>query len=187
VSPFFVKRVLDLGAVGVVIPLVSTLEEAQLAAKSMRYPPDGIRGVAAATRATRFGSEFKDYFARANRDVLTVVQVETRPAVDNVDAIAAVDGVDILFIGPRDLSTNLGVPGNWESPEFREALVKVEQAARNAGKIPGILSTRPEQAHELIKKGYRFVCVATTSGLLASSALERRRLFRSDNGELIHG
>lgn len=186
-QPFMVKRVLDLGVVGVMIPLVSTPEDAQLAARSMRYPPEGIRGVAGTTRASRFGMAFNDYFERANRELLTIVQVETRQAVDNIEEIAAVEGVDVLFIGPRDLSTNLGKPSDTQCAEFREATAKIEEAARKSGKVLGTIATQSERAHELIERGYRFIAVATTATLLASGAVERRRLFRSDEGEMIHG
>jgi len=186
-EPYLVKRVLDLGVVGVMIPLVSTPEDAALAVKSMRYPPEGIRGVAGTTRAARFGTAFKDYFDRANRELLTIVQVETREAVANIDEIAAMEGVDVVFIGPRDLSTNLGKPSDLQCAEFREAARKIEEAARRSGKVMGTISTQPERARELINQGYRFIAVATTATLLSSSALERRRLFRYDDGELIHG
>lgn len=186
-EPYLVKRVLDLGVVGVMMPLVSTPEEAALAVRSMRYPPEGIRGVAGTTRAARFGTAFDDYFERANRELLTIVQVETREAVANIDEIAAIDGVDVLFIGPRDLSTGLGKPSDLQCTEFREAVAKVEEAARKSGKVMGTISTQPDRACELVKRGYGFIAVATTATLLSSNALARRRLFRSDNGELIHG
>lgn len=186
-EPPLVKRVLDLGVVGVMMPLVSTAEDAALAVRSMRYPPEGIRGVAGSTRAARFGLGFSEYFERANRDLLTIVQVETREAVENIEEIAGVEGVDVLFIGPRDLSTNLGTPSDMDSAPFREATGKIEEAARKSKKALGTIATNPERARGLIERGYGFIGVATTATLLASSALARRRLFRSDEGDLIHG
>ncbi len=112
------KRVLALGAAGIMVPYVNTAEEAKQAAEAMRYPPDGIRGVAKFNRACGFGQDFADYFSKANENLLTVVQLETAEAVKNASDIAAVDGVDALFIGPLDLTVNLGVADQYEHPEF---------------------------------------------------------------------
>jgi 2-keto-3-deoxy-L-rhamnonate aldolase RhmA len=92
------KRVLDLGASGVMVPYVNSAEEARQAVAATRYPPQGVRGVAKMNRAAGFGEDFDDYFAKANQNLLTVVQVETREAIDNAEAIISVDGVDVLFL-----------------------------------------------------------------------------------------
>jgi len=178
-EPSLVKRVLDLGTAGVVIPLVSTLEDAVIAVRSVRYPPEGIRGVAGTTRASGFGTSFKEYFERANRDILAIIQVETGEAVENIVDIAAIEGLDVLFVGPRDLSTNLGTPSDFESEEFKSAVASVEQAARDSGKIMGTICTRPDEAQRLIERGYHFIAVAADVILLGESARERRRLFSS--------
>ncbi|MFW5858373.1 MAG: HpcH/HpaI aldolase family protein, partial [Planctomycetota bacterium] len=121
----FCKKALDLGAAGVMVPQVKTRDEAVRAARSMRYPPDGRRGVSRVNRATVFGLQTEAYLREANRAVLCVVQIETAEAVEAADAIAAVEGVDVLFVGPADLGYALGVPGETDHPRFREALVRV--------------------------------------------------------------
>src|SRR3954452_17101747 len=116
-DPTRVKRVLDAGARGVMIPYVSTPAEAEAAVAAMRYPPRGIRGVAKMTRSTGFGFDFDEYFAHAHEWLVTVLQLETRQAVEHASAIARIDGVDVLFVGPMDLTTSLGIPGEYEHPE----------------------------------------------------------------------
>ncbi|MDB4881896.1 MAG: 2-dehydro-3-deoxyglucarate aldolase [Gemmatimonadetes bacterium] len=115
------KRVLDAGAHGVMVPYVSTPDEARAAVSAMRYPPRGVRGVAKLTRASSFGARFDEYFARAHEWLVTLAQIETAEAVANAPAIAAVDGVDVLFVGPMDLTTSLGIPGQYGDERFHDA------------------------------------------------------------------
>ena len=176
-DPARIKRALDIGPVGLMIPLVNSAEDAARAVQAMRYPPEGIRGVASVTRAARFSTNFKDYFARANHDLLMVAQIETRQAVGNIEDIAAVEGVDVIFVGPLDLTANFGKPYDLEAPDVRDALARIESAAKNAGKILGTVSADPDQARAFIEKGYRFVAVHTDGGMLAKAALERRKMF----------
>jgi 4-hydroxy-2-oxoheptanedioate aldolase len=161
------KRVLDLGASGIMVPHVSSTADARLAAASMRYPPHGIRGAAAMNRACGFGSEFDEYFRVANDLLLTVVMVETAEAINNLDAIAAVDGVDVLFVGPLDLSISMEMPKQYEQPQFREALDRVVAACRSAGKAAGIHAARPEQIGELVDKGFTFLALGSDGNLVA--------------------
>ena len=112
-----IKRVLDLGAAGVIIPWINTPEEAEQAVRAMRYPPEGIRGVARILRANSYGYDFDAYYAHANSDLLTVVQVETVAAVEHAAQIAAVNGVDVLLVGPTDLSASMGIFGQFKNPE----------------------------------------------------------------------
>ena len=119
------KQALDFGAAGVMVPYVNTAEEAEHAAKCTRFSPGGLRGIAQSTRAAQFALNFTDYYAEADDNVLTVVQIETPEAVSNVDEIAAVDGVDVLFVGPLDLSVSLGFPRQFDHPDFSAALDKV--------------------------------------------------------------
>ncbi len=157
-----VKFVMDSGAAGIMFPYVSTVEEAKLAVDCMKYPPTGVRGVAGAIRATRFGREWKQYFEEANRESLVVVQIETPEGVEAAAEIAAVPGVDVLFVGPLDLSVNLGCPGDFSPPHFVNALQKVVQACEENGKTAGIL-TKPgfEQQHKEL--GFRFTAVGSDS------------------------
>ncbi|HEX6268454.1 MAG TPA: HpcH/HpaI aldolase/citrate lyase family protein, partial [Burkholderiales bacterium] len=113
-----IKRVLDIGAQSLLVPYVSTRAEAESAVSYTRYPPAGVRGVAGTTRATRFG-RVKDYATRAHEEICLLVQVETQAALDNVEAICAVDGVDGVFIGPADLHASLGHTGEIANPKVK--------------------------------------------------------------------
>jgi 4-hydroxy-2-oxoheptanedioate aldolase len=155
------KRVLDLGVSGVMAPMVNTAEEARRAAAAMRYPPEGIRGVAKMNRATDFGPGFDDYFKKANSNLLTIVQIETQAALANVDEIAAVEGVDVLFVGPLDLSVSLGVPGQFDHASVQRALAKVVEACRKAKKAPGILVASEGQLKRVRELGFTFVAIGS--------------------------
>jgi len=161
------KRVLDLGASGVVVPYVTSADEARQAVAAMRYPPKGIRGVASLNRACDFGAQFSQYFASANDNLLTVVQVETEATLDAVEGIAATEGVDVLFVGPMDLSVSMGIPVQYDHARFRDALAKVAGACRSAGKAAGILLGRPEQIRDTLAAGFTFVGLGSDGGVLA--------------------
>ena len=161
------KRALDLGPSGIMVPYISTAAEARQAAEAMRYPPEGVRGVARSPRAAGFGQEFDTYFAEANANLLTIVQIETAEAVENAEEIAAVEGVDVLFIGPLDLSVSLGIPQQPAHPDFRAALNRVVAAARQAGKAAGILIPAAEQISPTVADGFTFIAVGSDGGLVA--------------------
>ena len=167
-APLLIKRVLDLGASGVMVPYVNTPDEARRAVSAVRYPPQGTRGVARSTRAAGFGRDFADYFAHANQNLLTIVQIETRQAVENAPAIADVDGVDVLFVGPLDLSVNMGLMGQPTHPDFRAAIERVIGAARNAGKAAGTLLAAPSDIAPALADGYTFLAVGSDGGLVAN-------------------
>ena len=171
-EPWIYKRVLDIGASGVMVPYINNREEADLAARSMRYPPRGIRGVAKFNRACGYGDEFESYFRTADDGLLTVVQIESPEAVDNAEEIAAVDGVDVLFIGPLDLSVNLGIPEQYESPLFTGALDAVVRAAGKHGKAAGILVPGGHPPARYADMGYTFLAVGAEGGIL-SAGLKR--------------
>ena len=162
------KRVLDLGPSGAMIPYVNSASEAEQAVSAMRYPPQGVRGVASFNRACGFGQDFEEYFARANEELLTIVQVETAEAVKNAEEIAAVDGVDVLFIGPLDLSVNLGHPKELDHPDFRAAVNEVVAACRQAGKAPGILLASPDQLDRTVEDGFTFIGLGSDGGAVAA-------------------
>ena len=153
------------------VPYVSTVEEATDVVRGMRYPPHGVRGVAASTRAAGFGANFDDYFGRANKDLLTIVQIETQQAVENAADIAQVDGVDVLFVGPLDLSVNLGCPKQFDHPRFRACLASVVEACQQHGKAAGIL-TNLERAERDLDDGFTFVAIGSDS-LAVSTGLQR--------------
>jgi 4-hydroxy-2-oxoheptanedioate aldolase len=167
-EPWRFKRVLDAGAMGVMIPWVNDAEEARAAAAAMRYFPDGIRGAAVLNRGSSFGLHFEEYFTQANDNLTTVVQIETREALDNAAEIAAVPGVDVLFVGPFDLSISLGLRGQFEHPDFIAALDRVASAAKDAGKAAGILLQQQDQVADLVERGYTFICLGSDGGLVAN-------------------
>lgn len=166
--PLF-KRVLDLGAVGVMVPYVNTSEEARFAAKAMRYPPEGNRGVAGSPRCTGFGRNFDEYFRLANENLLTIVQIETVEALDNVEEIAAVDGVDVLFIGPLDLSVSMGIARQFDHPDFVAALSKVSGACKKYDKAAGILTPDVKFISEWVECGFTFLIVGSDSSFVVQS------------------
>jgi 4-hydroxy-2-oxoheptanedioate aldolase len=162
------KRVLDLGASGIMVPYIGTVAEAEQAVASMRYPPRGIRRVAKLNRGSAFGSEFDEYFNRSHELLTTVVQIETIEALENIDGIAAVDGVDVLFIGPLDLSVNMGIAEQFDHQRFLEAKAKVAKAAENAGKSAGILLMSADQVPATVEAGFTFVALGSDGGLVAA-------------------
>jgi len=168
-DPVLIKRVLDIGAQSVLLPYVQNPEEAQRAVASVRYPPAGIRGVAAASRASRYG-RVAGYLKNADAEICTLVQVETRSALDQLEAIATVDGVDGVFIGPSDLSASFGHVGNPQHPEMQKVLEDAVTRLKRIGKPAGILTGNEDEARRYISWGYTFVAVGADVGLLARGA-----------------
>lgn len=166
-----VKRALDIGAVGVMCPSVSTVEEAREAAAACRYAPTGVRGMAATiVRASDYGRDWQSYVPRSDAEVLTICQIETRAGVANAEAIAAVEGVDLLFIGPFDLSADMGHLGEPDHPEVQSAIAKVERAARAAGKLLGTIQTPGRPAKTLLAAGYELILPHADLSLLRDAA-----------------
>jgi len=163
------KRVLDIGAQSLLIPYVQTAEEARNAVAHTRYPPAGVRGVAGTTRATRFG-RVKDYAKRAHEEICVLVQVETRSALDQIEAIAAVDGVDGIFIGPADLHASLGHTGEVANPQVKPLIDDAIRRIRKCGKAPGILTPNEADARHWLECGALFVAVGADVGILARGA-----------------
>lgn len=164
-----IKRVLDIGCQTVLIPFVQSAEEAAAAVAATRYPPEGVRGVAGQTRASRFGLT-SDYFEIANREICVLVQIETGEALKSLEEIAAVDGVDGVFIGPSDLSASFGFLGKPGTPEVQDTIRDAAARITAAGKAPGILATSPEDTRRYVDWGYRFVAGAIDLGLLVRGA-----------------
>jgi 4-hydroxy-2-oxoheptanedioate aldolase len=173
-----IKRVLDVGAQSLLIPYVSTAEEAKAAVAHTRYPPAGVRGVAGTTRATRFG-RVKDYAKRAHEEICVLVQVETQGALDNIEAICAVDGVDGVFIGPADLHASLGYTGEIANPKVKPMIDEAIRRIRKAGKAPGILTPNEADAKHWLGCGGLFVAVGADVGILARGAEALAAKFKS--------
>ncbi|MCA9063640.1 MAG: hypothetical protein KDA96_11290 [Planctomycetaceae bacterium] len=172
-----VKFVMDSGAAGIMFPYVGSPEEAEWAVECIKYPPDGSRGVAGIIRATDYGRNWADYFQTANQNSLVVCQIETPEAVALADEIAAVDGVDVLFVGPLDLSVNLGTPGDFTTDAFVECLETVIEACQKHGKTAGILS-RPELVARHREMGFRFLALGSDSGAIAAGMASSLKAIR---------
>jgi 4-hydroxy-2-oxoheptanedioate aldolase len=163
-----IKRYLDIGAQTLLLPYVQSEQEAKNAISYTRYPPQGVRGVSGTSRATGFG-RYKDYVKRVHEELCVLVQVETRAAMDQLESIAAVEGVDGIFIGPNDLAADLGYLGNWQHPEVWKVMEAAAKRIRKMGKAPGILVGEAD-GQRCLDMGYVFVAVGSDLGLLARGA-----------------
>ena len=163
------KRALDLGAQTVMVPFVDTPEDARRAISYAKYPPLGQRGFAAVLRASGYGT-VKDYGKRANDSVFTIIQLETPKAVAALEQIAAVPGVDALFLGPGDLSANMGHIGNILHPEVQAVIADVAARCREIGIPCGIVGPTPEVVSTFVKMGYSFVAVASDMAMMMRQA-----------------
>jgi len=163
-------RVLDLGAEGIMFPRVDTAADATRAVAGLRYPPQGVRGVATANRACEFGVTARQYMAATSSTLLGVVQIESEAALAAADAIAAVDGADVLFVGPMDLTQSLGILGQFDHPRYDEALATVAAAALRHGKSLGVLMARPEDFDRYHGLGFRFIACGSDGTLLNAGA-----------------
>lgn len=152
----FIKRALDSGVHGVMVPQVNSVEEARAVVAACRYPPLGNRGAAGGTRAAAYGFDM-GYYERAADDIIVVVQIETPQAVENTAAIAAIDGVDVVFIGPRDLSAAIGKLNKFDDPELRQLINRVEQAVLKSGKALGCVANSGAIAKQMFERGYSFI------------------------------
>lgn len=162
-----IGRVLDSGVAGVMIPRVDTVEQVELAVRHMSYPPNGDRGVATYNRAVAWGKDL-DALAPEPKSAL-LVQIETLGALAEVEKIAAVPGVDALFVGPLDLSYALGVPRDFKNPKFLEALEKVLAAANAQNKVAGILASDTTIARFYVEMGFKFIAIGSDSTLMAKA------------------
>jgi 2-keto-3-deoxy-L-rhamnonate aldolase RhmA len=165
----YVKKVLDFGAAGIMCPMVETANDAKELVDFMRYPPEGKRGLTGGSHASGYGTDFKDYFARANSNLLCVAQIENKNGVDNIDAIAAVDGVDVLFVGHSDLSLNLGCYNKFDDRKIVDAELAVLAAAKKHGKIAGMMLKGGMNAQACIDRGFTFLVLGTDVGCLRSA------------------
>lgn len=177
-EPWLIKQLLDAGAQSLLIPMVESGAQAELLARSVRYPPRGIRGVGAgAARASHFG-HIADYAATADEEILLMLQVETRAGIAALDDIAATDGVDCVFIGPSDLSADMGHLGNPFAPEVQAVIEDAIRRIRGHGKAPGVFMTDPGYAKRYIELGATFVAIGTDAGLLSHGARQLQALYR---------
>lgn len=181
-DPIRIKRVLDVGAAGVMAPMVETEAGAEAFVEATRYPPAGRRGVAP-TRASDYGESFGTYLDRWNEDRLAIPQVESARAVDNAADIAAVDGVDALFVGPLDLSTSLGTPGDTESDVFLDAVDRVLAAGDETETPVGTLALDPADVERYADLGFDFQIVGVDFAYLLEGSREAKATYERVMGE----
>src|SRR5450830_1200265 len=160
-----IKRYLDAGAQSLLVPFVQNADEARAAVAATRYPPMGVRGVAGTTRANRFG-RVPNYARRAHEELCVLLQVETKQALDNIEEICAVEGVDGVFVGPADLHASLGYPGETGNPAVVPMIEDAIRRIRKAGKAPGVLTSAEAEVRRYIEAGCLFTAVGSDVGVL---------------------
>ncbi len=170
-DPVYIKRALDTGIEGLMIPAVEDAEAARRAVAACRYPPEGIRGVAyAVTRAAEYGLKLKEYAEKANDNLLVMCQVESAKTVDNIEEIGADDGIDVLYIGPFDLSASMGKPGQFDDPEVTETLERAEAGILASGKTLGAIVRPGDNIASMVERGYGLMVSASDATLLRDAA-----------------
>ena len=168
------SRSLDAGAAGVLVPRVDGSASAKTAVDGVKFAPEGRRGLGG-VRANRYGTQpLAEFVRESNERTIVAVQIETPGALDDVGSIAAVPGVDVLFVGPNDLTQALGIPGRTDDRRYRDALEKIASAARDNGRAAGIMLGRREQIPELVELGYRFFTTSDRTLLLESARAWRK-------------
>ncbi|MDR0808161.1 MAG: 2-dehydro-3-deoxyglucarate aldolase [Gemmobacter sp.] len=176
-DPNLIKQVMDVGGRSLMVPNIRSADQARAVVAAMTYAPGGMRGFSVGHRANAFG-RIKEYHANARAGQLLAVQIECEMGVANAAAIAAVPGVDVLFVGPGDLSTNMGAMGNPSAPHVQAAIAGVLHAARAAGKAAGILAPQQVDAERYLAVGFAMVAVGSDLGLLARGSDELIARFR---------
>jgi 2-dehydro-3-deoxyglucarate aldolase len=173
----WMKRLLDAGFFNFIIPFVESAEQARAAVASTRYPPAGIRGVALATRQNRYGTT-PDFLARINDSITVILQIESRPGMANLEEIAAVEGVDGLFVGPSDLAASMGHLGNPGHPEVQAAIEDLFARIKAAGRAAGTLAFTEADARRYMEWGASFVAVASDQGVFRDAVRAVREKYR---------
>ena len=178
-----IKKILDCGAQGVLVPYVNTGQEAASAVAACRYPPVGVRGVSGSNRGARYGNNIKNYLEAANHEIIVIIAIETREAIDNLDDILTVEGLDGVFIGPMDLSTNLGHPGDLGHKVVQQAFAEIEAKVLASDKFLGTLTTTWERTQECFDKGYQWLIVMQDGSALVKAANAMAAKIRSTYGD----
>jgi 2-dehydro-3-deoxyglucarate aldolase/4-hydroxy-2-oxoheptanedioate aldolase len=167
----WIKKVLDIGASGIIVPQVRTEKDVMRVVQVSKYPPEGVRSVGIA-RAQGYGENFQDYVASANREISVVIQIEHIDAVENIEKILKVPGIDCWFVGPYDLSASMGKTGLTTDPEVRNAISKVAKAAERASISTGIFGATTAAVEPYIKNGFTLIAVGIDSMLIGKAAKE---------------
>src|SRR3972149_4608109 len=179
-SPNLIKRVMDAGAYGVIVPMVNSKEDAEKAVNAVKYPPVGNRGVGLA-RAQGYGLEFEKYKKWVNKGRIVIVQIEHIKGVENLEEILSVDGVDAFIVGPYDLSGSLGMPGNFTHPSMRNALKRIMNVSKKFKRSAGFHVIPPDtkEVHKKIREGYRFISFSLDTLFLGVKCKEEMKRIKS--------
>ncbi|MBN4053784.1 2-keto-3-deoxy-L-rhamnonate aldolase [Haliea sp. AH-315-K21] len=164
-----IKQMLDIGAQSLLIPMVDTAEQAEQMVKACKYPPQGIRGLGTAMARAAQWNRIPDYLHKANDEVCLIVQIETVTALENVDVISAVDGVDAVFIGPSDLSASMGYVGQQDHPEVVKAVCQAIASIKAAGKAAGVLAVKKELIDKYTEAGAKFIGVGVDTAIFSNA------------------
>ncbi len=178
-DPALIKQVLDIGATTLLVPMVESADQARQLVHATRYPPQGMRGVGSAIARSSRWTRYPNYLPEANERVCLLVQVESRSALDKLEAIAGVDGVDGVFIGPADLAASMGHLGQPKHPDVRATIDGAIATIRRAGKAPGILMSDVVLARQCLDKGAQFVAVGVDTTLLVNAARQLAASFKA--------
>ena len=180
-DPNLIKRVMDAGAHGVIVPMVNSKDDAEKAVASVQYPPKGFRGVGLA-RAQKYGVAFEEYKKWNMHESIVIVQIEHIKAVENLETILSVPGVDGFIIGPYDLSGSLGVPGQFDHPEVISALARVKKVSEEMNALPGfhVISPEFEAFQEKVREGYKFVAHSLDSLFLSNGCKNALQSFKKE-------
>jgi len=181
-DPVYLKRALDIGVEGVMIPAIDTAEQAVQAVRACRYPPAGFRGSAyQVVRGASYGIGAPDYRETAADNLLIICQIESKQAVDNIEAIAAVDGIDMLLIGPNDLAGTIGRLGDLEHPDVMALVTRAERAIQASGKKLGSIAFAGRSFQQMFDHGYDLIAASTDMTLMREAALAEVRAHRKAN------
>ena len=170
----YIKKILDIGTEVVMIPMIESVEQAEAAVAACRYPPRGIRGIAHTdARASDYGLKAMEYLETASDNIFVICQIESVAGAENAEAIAAVNGVDMVFIGPFDLSASLGRPADFDNPRHKELMAQTERVTKEAGKFLATTAYGGKTPAELFDRGYDLIVGKADVGMLRDAALEQ--------------
>jgi 2-dehydro-3-deoxyglucarate aldolase/4-hydroxy-2-oxoheptanedioate aldolase len=178
-----IKRILDTGVMGILVPYVNTRSEAEAAVAACRYPPQGVRGVAGSPRAAGYSGNTLPYLQSANDEIVVMIAVETVEAVENLDELLKVDGLDGIFIGPMDLASSMGHLGNPGHPDAQAQIEIIEDKVLASGKFLGTVATDWDKAHRCLEKGYQWLVVMQDGASLLTAGRNKVQEFRDAYGD----
>jgi 2-dehydro-3-deoxyglucarate aldolase/4-hydroxy-2-oxoheptanedioate aldolase len=179
-DPVVIKRILDAGVYGVLVPYINSRAEAEVAVRACKYPPEGVRGIAGSPRAAGFGQNSKEYLTKANSLIMVIIAIETMEAVSNLDEILKIPNLDGVFIGPMDLATSMGYFADPSHPAVLATIAEIEKKVLGSKKILGTIANDWDQAKNLYQKGYQMLMIMADGVALGKLASEKVALFRKE-------